>query len=75
MVLDPTNIVFKSSYYMRLNKNIPKEKEEMIFYAEYFLKPDSDIKIFLMQRSVVGEYIFNKINFWANAVIDILVKK
>lgn len=70
MILDPTNILYKDTYYINLDRTIPENRNKAIVYAEMILQKDSLIKEILKQKGALGEYLLGLMVNWSKKVLD-----
>ena len=70
MELEPDNIVYKETYYLKLDQNIPKDREELLAYAKLILQKDSKLNQELNQRGAIGEYLQDCQISWANRILE-----
>jgi len=69
MQLEPDNLVYKRTYYMHLDKNIPKEKREVSSYAQLLLQNNSPLVESIKSRGAFGEYLLSCMQGWAERTL------
>jgi tetratricopeptide (TPR) repeat protein len=70
MELEPDNIVYKETYYLKLDQNIPKEHEELLAYAKLILQKNSSLIKEYETRGAIGEYLKDCQISWANRILN-----
>ena len=67
--LEPDNIIYKETYYLKLDQNILSERDELLAYAKLILQKDSLLNQKLNQFGGLGKYIQDCLVSWANRIL------
>ncbi len=68
--LKPGNLLYKRSYYIHLNSDIPSQQAEAIPYAKLILQEDSKLIKEWEARGAIGEYLQSCQISWANRILN-----
>jgi hypothetical protein len=70
MLLEPNNLIYQHTYYIRLDEGIESNRQEAQDYARIILQNNSSIKEPLTQKGAVGEHWLHLATNWSKRMLD-----